>query len=161
VPESAVIPELWSLSTSENAVYASAILRSIGAARAVVVSSSWHLPRALASFRACGVEAEPLAASPESRRDRRGIGAIRARLDALLVAEQRGVATDVTAADQASRSVRVRRAAARALTRIGGESAEGGLVRALSDEDHEVVAWAAYGLGFSCAGHEHPHVSAL
>ncbi len=34
-------------------------------------------------------------------------------------------------------------------------------MRAVSDEDAEVVAWAAYGLGFSCKKHEKETVSAL
>ena len=55
----------------------------------------------------------------------------------------------------------VRRAAARALARIGGEPAHEGLLRALADEDDEVVAWGAYGLGFFCKGHEKGSVSAL
>ncbi|XXX78545.1 peptidylprolyl isomerase [Sorangium sp. So ce134] len=84
-----------------------------------------------------------------------------ARLDALLAAEQRRAALEVSPADQQSRDVDVRRAAARALARIGGDAAQPGLLRALADEDDEVVAWAAYGLGFSCKGHEAETVSAL
>lgn len=83
------------------------------------------------------------------------------RLDALLVAEQRRAAAAVTAADQQSRDVVVRRAAARALARIGGGAARAGLLRALADEDGEVVAWGAYGLGFSCKGHEKESTAAL
>ena len=83
------------------------------------------------------------------------------RLDAILVAEQRRAAVGVTAADQQSRDVAVRRAAARALARIGGAGARPGLLRALADEDGEVVAWGAYGLGFSCKGHEKESTSAL
>ena len=53
----------------------------------------------------------------------------------------------------------VRRAAARALARI--LDADGAaLLRALHDEDEEVVAWASYGLGESCNGHA-DYVSAL
>ncbi|WP_052376221.1 peptidylprolyl isomerase [Chondromyces apiculatus] len=83
------------------------------------------------------------------------------RVAALLAAEHRRSAVEVTPADQQSRDVAVRRAAARALARIGGEGARAGLLRALSDEDGEVVAWAAYGLGFSCKGHEEETVSDL
>jgi cyclophilin family peptidyl-prolyl cis-trans isomerase len=54
----------------------------------------------------------------------------------------------------------VRRAAARALARIlDGDDAP--LLRALDDEDDEVVAWASYGLGESCQGREDRHVRAL
>jgi cyclophilin family peptidyl-prolyl cis-trans isomerase len=83
------------------------------------------------------------------------------RIAALLAAEQRRAAGLVTAADQQARQVEIRRAAARALARIGGEAVRPGLMRALADEDAEVVAWAAYGLGFFCKGHEKEHVSAL
>ncbi|MDC0742001.1 peptidylprolyl isomerase [Polyangium mundeleinium] len=72
------------------------------------------------------------------------------RQEALLVAEQRRTAAEITSSDQQSRDVLVRRAAARALARIGGEDAKPGLLRALVDEDPEVVTWAAYGLGSSC-----------
>lgn len=56
--------------------------------------------------------------------------------------------------------VTVRRAAARALARIL-DADDGPLLRALEDEDEEVVAWASYGLGESCKGHEERHVRAL
>ncbi len=83
------------------------------------------------------------------------------RSEAILGAEHRRMAQAITVADQQSRDVGVRRAAARALARIGGVGARPGLVRALDDEDDEVVAWAAYGLGFSCKGHEKETVSML
>ncbi|MBK9259247.1 MAG: peptidylprolyl isomerase [Polyangiaceae bacterium] len=83
------------------------------------------------------------------------------REEALLRAELRRSAAEVTPTDQQNRSVSVRRSAARALARIGGDEARPGLLRALSDEDPEVVAWAAYGLGFSCKGHEKATVAAL
>lgn len=62
VPESAVTEELWSLSTSENAVFSAAVLRRLGARRAAVVTCSWHMPRAIANFRAAGVDVVPLPA---------------------------------------------------------------------------------------------------
>jgi cyclophilin family peptidyl-prolyl cis-trans isomerase/HEAT repeat protein len=83
------------------------------------------------------------------------------RLAAILGAEHRRLASAVTPADQQSRDPAVRRAAARALARIGGGSARPGLLRALDDEDAEVVTWASYGLGFSCKGHEKETVAAL
>ncbi len=85
----------------------------------------------------------------------------REREVAILQAEYRRSATEITPADQQNRAVSVRRAAARALARIGGEEARAGLLRALSDEDPDVVAWAAYGLGFSCKGNEKATVTAL
>ncbi|WP_394844370.1 YdcF family protein [Pendulispora brunnea] len=57
--------------------------------------------------------------------------------------------------------VRVRRRAARALARIADEASLPGLLRAVADQDEDVVAWAAYGLGFTCKGHEEAHVNAL
>jgi cyclophilin family peptidyl-prolyl cis-trans isomerase/HEAT repeat protein len=83
------------------------------------------------------------------------------RLAAILSAEHRRAASAITDADQQSRDVEVRRAAARALARIGGPSARPGLLHALADEDREVVAWGAYGLGFSCKGNEAENVSSL
>jgi hypothetical protein len=44
----------------------------------------------------------------------------------------------------------IRRAAARALARIDDATTVERLVKALADEDDEVVAWAAYGLGAAC-----------
>lgn len=80
---------------------------------------------------------------------------------AILRAELRRSPAEITAADQQSRAVTVRRAAARALARIGGDESRSGLIRALSDEDPEVITWAAYGLGFSCKGQERQTVAAL
>lgn len=84
-----------------------------------------------------------------------------ARIRAVLEAEHRRAPVLVTAEDQQSRDVSLRRAAARALARIGGDGARTGLLRALSDEDGDVVAWAAYGLGFFCKGHDKATVAAL
>jgi cyclophilin family peptidyl-prolyl cis-trans isomerase len=84
-----------------------------------------------------------------------------ARIEAILAAEHRRTAPAILPDDQQTRDVAVRRAAARALARIGGADARPGLLRALSDDDDEVVAWAAYGLGFFCKGHEKDTTSAL
>jgi cyclophilin family peptidyl-prolyl cis-trans isomerase len=62
---------------------------------------------------------------------------------------------------RSSHDVRVRRAAARALSRIADSDAEVGLLRALEDEDEETTGWGAYGLGFGCKGKEDGHVRAL
>lgn len=60
VPRDAIYPELMSLTTAENAVFTAELLRRIGARRALVVTCAWHMARALASFRALGVDALPL-----------------------------------------------------------------------------------------------------
>jgi uncharacterized SAM-binding protein YcdF (DUF218 family) len=63
VPRSAIAAELVSLSTVENAVFSAAILRRLVTARsrrrprAAIVTCPWHMPRALASFTAAGVDA--------------------------------------------------------------------------------------------------------
>jgi uncharacterized SAM-binding protein YcdF (DUF218 family) len=62
VPRAAIVEELWSLSTMENALCSAALLRRIGRAgrpSAVLVTCAWHMPRALGDFRAAGLE--PLA----------------------------------------------------------------------------------------------------
>ena len=57
VPEAAITAELCSLSTHENAIFSAAILRRLGARTAAIVTCWWHVPRALANFRAAGVDA--------------------------------------------------------------------------------------------------------
>jgi cyclophilin family peptidyl-prolyl cis-trans isomerase len=119
---------------------------------------------ALLVLAACGKDATPgkAAASASAPASAGSAAAPEAgRLDELLVAEHRRDAAAVTAEDQQSRDVAVRRAAARALSRIGGAGPRPGLLRALADEDDEVLAWAAYGLGFTCKGQEKATVSAL
>jgi cyclophilin family peptidyl-prolyl cis-trans isomerase len=54
-----------------------------------------------------------------------------------------------------------RRAAARTLARVGDARALAELGALLADEDDEVVAWAAYGLGAGCEGREPATVRAL
>lgn len=57
VPTGAVVEELCSLSTCENAIFSAAVLRRLGARRAAIVTCPWHMPRALANFRDAGVDA--------------------------------------------------------------------------------------------------------
>jgi len=69
VPDSAVTRELWSLTTHENAIFSAELLRRLGAHRVAVVTCEWHIGRAIANFRAAGVDAWPL----PSAGTRRGI----------------------------------------------------------------------------------------
>ena len=112
------------------------------------------------SLAGCG---GPTAPAPDAAASVAPAGALGGgeRVAPILAAELRRAADGVTTADLQSRDVAVRRAAARALARIGGEGARPGLVRALGDEDDEVLAWAAYGIGFWCKGHEKESVTAL
>lgn len=60
-----------------------------------------------------------------------------------------------------SRSDAERRLAARTYARIADDASEAELLKLLADADPEVVSWAAYGLGYTCKGHEEAHVKAL
>jgi cyclophilin family peptidyl-prolyl cis-trans isomerase len=70
-------------------------------------------------------------------------------------------AKDVPAEVRTSHDVVARRQSARALSRIADAASVDGLVAHLADEDAEVVAWAAYGLGHACKGREDAHVKML
>ena len=63
--------------------------------------------------------------------------------------------------DLTSRDPALRRAAARALARIADTRAAELLTRVLADEDLEVAAWAAFGLGQTCEGREAPTIRRL
>jgi uncharacterized SAM-binding protein YcdF (DUF218 family) len=60
VPAAALVEELCSLSTCENAIFSAAILRRLGARRAAIVTCPWHMARAIANFRDAGVDARPI-----------------------------------------------------------------------------------------------------
>jgi cyclophilin family peptidyl-prolyl cis-trans isomerase len=92
--------------------------------------------------------ATPASASPVRARE---LGSI----------EQRRDSAAVTADDVTSRDVVIRRRAARALARIADERSAKLLGETLADEDLEVVAWSAYGLGYACKGREPQSVRAL
>jgi len=57
VPERAIVLEMCSLSTRENALFVSALLRGSGARSVAIVTCPWHMPRALANFEQAGVAA--------------------------------------------------------------------------------------------------------
>jgi cyclophilin family peptidyl-prolyl cis-trans isomerase/HEAT repeat protein len=80
---------------------------------------------------------------------------------ALTRAEDMRKSADVTAEARTNRDVRIRRRATRALARIADDAAVDGLGKALEDEDAEVIAWAAYGLGLACKGREEATVKQL
>jgi len=87
--------------------------------------------------------------------------AVVGRVEAMLRAE---IARDIAAINAehgSDRDVLVRRAAARALARMRNPKARELLLRGLFDEDDEVVAWSAYGLGDICGGSREETVGAL
>jgi uncharacterized SAM-binding protein YcdF (DUF218 family) len=55
-----ILLETRSLTTSENAWETSALLRHQGIQTAIVVTNAWHMRRALADFRLCGMQARAL-----------------------------------------------------------------------------------------------------
>lgn len=59
VPANALLLEEQSRSTHENAVYTAKLLQEHGLHRVLLVTSALHMPRALATFRAAGVNAIP------------------------------------------------------------------------------------------------------
>jgi uncharacterized SAM-binding protein YcdF (DUF218 family) len=67
VPPAKIVCERCSLSTRDNARYTAAQLRRRGLARVLVVTCGWHLPRAVALFRAQGLEVRGVAAEHEDR----------------------------------------------------------------------------------------------
>ena len=62
VPRDAVVRELCSLSTLENAWYSAELLRAGSYGAAAVVTCDWHMPRALACFDWVGIHAIGLSA---------------------------------------------------------------------------------------------------
>jgi cyclophilin family peptidyl-prolyl cis-trans isomerase/uncharacterized SAM-binding protein YcdF (DUF218 family) len=84
-------------------------------------------------------------------------------LAVLAAAEDARNARQIPGPAQRDRDPVVRRRAARAVARIL-DGDDGPLLRALQDDDPEVVAWGAFGLGESCKMHEdaaRAHVRAL
>jgi cyclophilin family peptidyl-prolyl cis-trans isomerase len=76
-------------------------------------------------------------------------------------AEDARRAKDIPPEVSTSHDVAARRRSARALARIADAQSIDGLVAHLADEDDETVAWAAYGLGYTCKGREDAHVRML
>lgn len=64
VPPEAVVRERCSLDTRDNARFAASLLARRGLSRVVVVTCSWHLPRAERAFRSVGLEVEGVGVEP-------------------------------------------------------------------------------------------------
>ena len=64
VPADAIVRERCSLDTRDNARFAAALLGRRGLGRVVLVTCSWHLPRAERAFRAAGLEVEGVGVDP-------------------------------------------------------------------------------------------------
>lgn len=59
VPEAALVVEGRSRNTRENALYSAELMRELGIERVLLVTSASHMPRALGTFRAVGIDAIP------------------------------------------------------------------------------------------------------
>jgi cyclophilin family peptidyl-prolyl cis-trans isomerase len=106
---------------------------------------------------ACSRTGPPLSAGPDAGFD--SGPPTSETLAAIARAEDLRRAQDIPADALRSRDPVVRRRSARARARILDDDGAP-LLRALNDEDDEVVAWSAFGLGESCKGRE-DRVSAL
>jgi uncharacterized SAM-binding protein YcdF (DUF218 family) len=72
VPRAALLLDTTSANTAENAANAGALMREHGLRTALLVTSAGHLPRALALFRAAGIDAIPSATDLRVVGERRG-----------------------------------------------------------------------------------------
>jgi len=118
---------------------------------ALVLLTACHDPPGATSSRAAPSASSALSTTRAASANR----------EQLFQAEQRRDSAAIGAEVLASRDVRVRREAARALARIADARAADSLLLALADEDAEVNTWAAYGLGYACRGRELKTVRAL
>ena len=64
VPPDAIVRERCSLDTRDNARFAAAMLARRGIDRVLLVTCTWHLPRAERAFRAAGLEVEGIGVDP-------------------------------------------------------------------------------------------------
>jgi cyclophilin family peptidyl-prolyl cis-trans isomerase len=116
-------------------------------------------------FAAACCACSALSACSESRggKSAPGDGGVAGAFDAapLAVAEDTRQAQAVGADAVKDPDPRERRRAAMALARIADPASHDQLAQLLSDDDAETAAWAAYGLAYTCKGHEEPSVRAL
>ncbi|WP_437578446.1 YdcF family protein [Sorangium sp. So ce887] len=94
VPAHAILQDLWSLTTHENAIFSAALLRRMGARRAAIVTCPWHMTRALQNFRevgidACALPAPHVSASVVARAWQRGHEVVSMWLDARAMRRRR------------------------------------------------------------------------
>lgn len=81
VPARAIVLEICSLSTLENAAYSAEILRARGILRPAIVTCDWHTPRALACFEWMGLAPTAMpAVSPPPATGARVARAMRERM---------------------------------------------------------------------------------
>jgi len=59
IPQDRIVLESTSTNTRDQAVFVAPILRTLHAQRTVIVTTDIHMRRALATFRAAGIDAEP------------------------------------------------------------------------------------------------------
>ena len=65
IPESAIVLENNSRNTYENALFSQQIIQQFGWSKVAVVTSSLHMPRAIAPFKKLGVDAVPSGVPPQ------------------------------------------------------------------------------------------------
>jgi len=73
VPEEAIVRARCSLDTRDNARFAASLLGRRGLGRVLLVTCSWHLPRAAGLFRSAGLEVEGHAVEPLDPTSRRRV----------------------------------------------------------------------------------------
>ena len=64
VPEEAIVRERCSLDTRDNARFAASLLARRGLSSVVLITCTWHLPRAERLFRMAGLEVEGIGIDP-------------------------------------------------------------------------------------------------
>lgn len=110
---------------------------------------------------ACGKGAAPSSADAAAAAPSSSASAPPSRIAALRRAELQRDPAAVTDDDLASPAIEVRRAASRAVARAEDPRQADRLLPLLADSDHEVLSWAAFGLGGTCQANRDRIVRAL